>query len=287
MVDNNAFTDVAIPIRIVGGDSADWNRVIAPGTANAVFIEDNTMTVSNYATCESDADGDIYHQDGGRTVIRYNTFNSLCSGQSTFVDGHGNQSSNPWTDMRGIVMTEIYNNTVNFAYTYRFLYIRGGSSLIWGNAFNCTTCGGFIVFTEEESWTSGGPFTPKPFVSSWFAHDQINNTFVWGNTRNGSSYNAVSLQVPGTDSAFIQQNRDYFLHAPCGASDSQDPYGNTCSHGYESWPDTQGNDDMTFSSSGNNAYYPYTPYIYPHPLRTQVAQQQPIAPKNLIIIQSQ
>ena len=52
----------------------------------------------------------------------------------------------------------------------------------------------------------------------------------------------------------IQEGRDYWLHAPAATG------------GKETLKTPYGIGGMTFSSSGANAYYPYTTYVYPHPL---------------------
>lgn len=109
--------------------------------------------------------------------------------------------------------------------------IRGGSVLLYNNSGNCLSAQLHLEDYQTEDW-------PQP--------DQIHNTFLWDNT--GASYwfsNSVSV---------IQEDRDYFKHAPASSG------GKTTLINY-------GLDGMTFSSSGANAYYPYTAYTYPHPLR--------------------
>jgi hypothetical protein len=202
----------------------------------------------------------IYHQEGARTVIRYNTFDGenynydFCP-----FDSHGNQNLyDGVADFRGQPLLEVYENTFKYDKTYRVCYIRGGSVLFYNNAFTyLTSSSGEIVVTEEEAWQTNW-FDPVDTV--WPAEDQIMNSFFWGNTRNGSPITSVTISGAGS-STFIQEDRDYFMHAP------------QSSGGYEYYDDRPGaagngtDGTLNFSGSGANVYYPYTPYTYPHPLQ--------------------
>jgi hypothetical protein len=75
---------------------------------------------------------------------------------------------------------------------------------------------------------------------------------MWNNTYNGAVDSTAAWNTL-TDTIFMHKNRDFFLHAPAATG------------GYESWPDSAGSWQMTYTA-GANAYYPYTPYTYPHPL---------------------
>jgi hypothetical protein len=66
-------------------------------------------------------------------------------------------------------------------------------------------------------------------------------------------------------STFIQQNRDYFMHAP-QATGGYEYFTGSRQGGSQTHPTENDTGSMAFSPSGANAYYPYTPYAYPHPL---------------------
>jgi hypothetical protein len=248
LVDNNTFLNCNRAIMIVGDNNYAWTRTIEAGTEHAIFIEDNTFTQEAGTSGLNEC---VYHQEGARTVIRYNTFDASAYAED-FVpfDVHGNQSYYDGSGIRGQPIVEVYENTFDYQKSYRVLYFRGGSILCYNNAFTFTGASDEIMLTEEEDW-QGAFFSPLRTV--WAAEDQIMNSFFWGNTRNGSSAGVHLLNA--NDSTFIQQNRDYFLHAP------------ESSGGSESYPTRAGADDMAFTAAGANAYYPYTGYIYPHPLQ--------------------
>jgi hypothetical protein len=296
LIDSNTFIDADRAILIEGDESYAWARTIAAGTSHALFIENNTFTADNSVNWILNQP--IYHQGGGRSVTRYNTFDysAYTNGDATFFDSHGN--SNYYTggaDIRGQPILEIYNNTFHANHTYQFIGIRGGSSLIYNNTLIYDANVGYAIwFTEEEAWQT---VLFHPLRAAWPAQDQIFNTFVWNNTLNGSTITEIHLSVPnascaasstpyacctgngtGTcDDYFIEANRDYFMHAPA-ASGGYTYYTGIRNGGSTIAPTTGDTGNTAFSASGPNAYYPYTSYTYPHPLRGVQA------PQNLQII---
>jgi hypothetical protein len=249
VVDHCTFINSSIAVGITGDNNAAWLRPIEPGSINAVYIEDNVFVIDNGAP--SDPDEQVYHQEGGRSVTRFNFFNGTAatSRNSLFYDSHGNQNYYTGTssDFRGQPLIEIYGNTFAAHHTYRLLYLRGGSALVYSNAFTYVTSGPTHIanLTEEEGWQTA---FFNPLRTEWPAQDQITNTFFWANTYNGNPVTAIKLHVPSSDTIFIQQNRDYWMQAPNATNGS--PAG---------------------------IYQNYTPLVYPHPLVTVQA------PTNLVV----
>jgi hypothetical protein len=287
VIDNNNFYDAANNMILTSAGTraqadASWVS-LTPGTANALFVETNKFII--------DADGTTGGEpvdafQGGKLVYRYNEWDYSAapdSNQTTYIGFHGSANGGGgeqgyWQACpecrRSPSVFEIYNNYMHGKNGNRLFTTRGGSGLIYNNVLTSNAGLSGVVFNEEESYvTSNWPISR----TSWPAEDQVHNTFIWGNTFNGSKTQLIA----NLNTTFIQQDRDYFLHAPCGASDTVDAYGNTCTHGKATFTGANGASDsyptdgntyptegtMVFTSTGDNAYYGYTPYAYPHPLR--------------------
>jgi hypothetical protein len=295
VIDSNTFLNPDVGIFIVGDNGHAWDRPLSAGTSDALFIENNTFLLNaDYGDGQSDEM--IYPQEGGRPVVRYNTYDATAYTRTDtpqLCTSHPNWGGTApyWEDYRGQPIYEIYNNTVSLTSSYNRMLggnIRGGSVLIHDNTIIKADPGSEecpVGFTDEEGWTTGGLWCPDcPVITTWPANDQVTNSFVWANTMNGESNDSVSLpnttsNGDGYDDVIIQQDRDYFLHAP-EASGGRTLYVTDaeCTAGGAPAPCCTGSgtgncapghfDAMIFTSSGPNAYYPYTPYTYPHPFRT-------------------
>jgi hypothetical protein len=267
VIDQNVFVNGYTPIFFRGSDNYDWLRPYAAGTGDAMFIEDNLFTVDNNVDTTT-RDSIIYIQEGASVVVRYNTFDTTqftnVNWMTLILNNHGNQNYyTGGTDFRGQPIFESYHNTARVYYTNQFNGIRGGSILIHDESYSAITGSpSLIELTEEEGWQT---VFFNPLRTAWPAEDQINNSFFWNNTFNSNPITSISLGY-AQDPIFIQENRDYFMHAPQATS------------GKETYTGRPGG-PMTFSGSGPNAYYPYAPYTYPHPLRGTLP-----APANLRVL---
>ena len=296
LIDNNYFTDAAgITVEIENGGTDSWMS-LTPGTADAVFVEDN-----HFIHITMDGQECIGTANGGKLVIRYNDFdgdNLNTGGGIGPIMTHGNQGGYYWESSnanatRGNSITEVYNNTFHAKKFSMLMTFRSGSNLIYNNSITGTATGTYDIVYREEEFTSDPSDLFPVKRTTWPAEDQVHNSFTWNNTYNGhdfnngvygSVYGAYSTcdAYPASCTNMLQKDRDYFLHAPCGAADSTDAYGNTCTHGKASFTGQNGasgsyptngskyptKGTMIFTPTGDNAYYGYTPYTYPHPLRS-------------------
>jgi hypothetical protein len=266
LIDHNSFLNVNRGILVYGDDDYAWNRPIAAGTSHALFIEDNAFTITNAGG--AGLNECVYHQDGARTVIRHNTFDaSAYTIDNAYIfDSHGNFQywiNNPQKDQRGQPIIEIYNNTFLANRIAFFIPLRGGSVLVHDNTFTVTGASAATVvgMTDEESWQTT---LFSPLRTAWPAQDQVSNMFIWNNTLKGNI--ALVADIHPEDAPFFQQDRDYFLHAP-QSSGGYEYFTGSRAGGSTAAPTASDTGSMAFSSSGANAYYPYTPYTYPHPLQ--------------------
>jgi hypothetical protein len=282
LIDHNTFTNCysAIYGWGIGYDNQAWidafnSGGILAGTANAMFVEDNIFILNNNAGTRITVDAQIYLQEGGSSfVVRYNTFDASAVTNPNVIElmynNHGNQdycSNYPGTCFRGMPIFESYNNTgICSSSSCEFMSIRGGSVLIHDETF--TAAGNVLAIlkvSEEECWQ---PAFFSPLRTEWPAQDQVTNSFFWNVTFNGSTVTDVNIESDNNSCTanFIKKNRDYFMHAP-QASGGKTSFTGTRYGGSTTAPTISNTGSMTFSSSGANAYYPYTPYTYPHPLR--------------------
>lgn len=306
LIDNNYFYNQDKSIDLSAGSRANadasWAS-LAAGTADAIFIESNYF-ISNANFTGSWIDEVIGTENGGKLVVRYNQFNSdniptaiSNSYPYTPLETHGNASGGCGTDgywqidscpRRGQSVVEFYNNTASGRRIDYFLRLRGSANLIHNNAINGTVANNPRIYFREEEYYETSNWVPSR--TAWPAEDQVHNTFIWNNTYrshdfNDGVYGYVESERP--QSAGLLKDRDFFLHAPCASGDSTDAYGFTCTHGKSTFSNlndfTDGNGGsnsypgdgtsyvahgtMAFTNTGDNAYYGYTPYTYPHPLR--------------------
>ena len=137
----------------IDGSVKSWNRKIALGGSNAVFVEDNYFDLNRH--CVTSGNGANY-------VARYNTVVDNYQDAGSF-DAHGLIPHWP----RGTRSVEIYRNTVsNSIRRWAGVSIRGGSGVVWGNSWSGVTHGVDLVV---EPPPSSHPLTTYP------ALDQIGN----------------------------------------------------------------------------------------------------------------
>lgn len=215
VVDHNAFINPSIAVFVTdieAGDVLDgdhaWLRPLTPGNPDAIFVEDNTITLDNNAP--GDNDEELYGQGGGRGVFRYNTLTSTYSGTTACIDAHGRYGS-----FRSTRMYEVYENTFHVHSTGRFCNLRGGKHFFFNNTFvNDTSSNQATVFSLI--WELG-------------VNQGNENVFgyFYNNTFNGSPITLINH--PDNHPVL---NTDYFIRPPMSG----------------------------------DTYFPYSPYVYPHPL---------------------
>jgi hypothetical protein len=251
VVDHSTFRDCA-PITLYNGDDDNaWTRAgRSPfGTSDSIFFEDNSI-VADGALSYFDTQSD--QNFGGKFVWRHNNFDvtAYTKDFGSIISVHGNQAywqgQNDW--LRGGIMCEFYDNTVRFGSAFRIIWFRGGRNIVANNAFYGNLGGKLVGFDEEEG------INITPLRHSWPAEDQVNNTFVFGNTLNGQAQTDSLIGVWQAASAlFIQRGRDYWTRAPSPATVTT--YSHPASPSLPNYP-------LPY----NPAITSWRPYTYPHPL---------------------
>lgn len=257
-----------------GRDS--WNRPLSLGTANAVYIENNTVSYDTFA--QTNTNGVWDSRSGGRYVVRYNTFKNVYAGH------HGAETYSE----RGTFSFEIYNNTWTYtAHIWKSLNMRGGTGVIFNNTWyfvddpggtgpwaigeyragntqasgipwNNTSCDGAIEymcarFVQPSQLNASGPSDAKCTygciqidgqreANGWPCRDQI-----------GVTYNGLDDKIQAS-SPLYEWNNNYYI-AGAGPRNANNYVHSGSSHivkGRDFFDDTQ--------RPG------YTPYTHPHPL---------------------
>ncbi len=248
LVDSNVFANGRVLIHGYPGAGASenngnthWYSALGLGTAEAVYVEDNTFTFTvfyNAFDCEY----------SGRIVFRHNTVTDA------YLETHSLQGFS-----RACRKWEVYGNTIQQVNeeVYRPIFFRGGTGVIFDNAVTGTFGAPTIHLDNVRTLTGiGGEVGQCDGTSIWDGNaesngypcrDQIGRgqdvalwttspypaqtaepAYMWGNTINGDPLGVTVISGSGVD--HIKPSRDYYVNV--GAK-----------------PD-------------------YTPYTYPHPLRT-------------------
>jgi hypothetical protein len=194
VIDHNSFTwegnNEVIHNEAYGSDStAGWSNDVAPGSADAVYIEDNTFTnevTGNPAYFLSGSALQSYY--GARTVFRYNRLTMA------HVDQHGTAG------MIGARWWEIYENTfyiVQNGNQNDYIQVRGGSGVIFNNrleGFRNLGSGVIRLYEEDSGY-------PALYQVGRGKNQVLDPAYVWGND--------ADMPV-SSQSSNVQVNRDFY-----------------------------------------------------------------------------
>jgi hypothetical protein len=243
------------------------------GTFNT-YVEDNTFTGCLQTATDCD--------DGSRTVIRHNTFvSSVCASHGYDTSPLGNRH---W---------EFYNNLYQYPYATNdpnapniangYIIMRGGTGVITGNTFQPF---------NSQNWGTGGS-VGRPAID-WLS-DSVTQIRCYstypipravGQGWNGGSgtYNETnswgsewSTKVGYfTDPAYVWGNLIDTTHQSNFGTGGVNNYGYLnnvgCPGGFTSQMFIVLGQDFFFSSTSSGAKPGWSPYTYPHPLRSALPQ---------------
>jgi hypothetical protein len=224
---NNGPTDVVV----YGDDAAGWERPIVLGDDDAVvFVEDNAFT---YTLDGVGAEHAIASNTGARYVFRHNTIDAEFADDMHVgapIDAHGHCFHH-----RGTVSYEIYGNTIRSARSFRGMFLRGGTGVVYDNVFaepedGCalSSCYGIAIsltnYRSCQTCTYGGACSSYPCL------DQIHDLYIWNNTYQGTE---VAPEVASCASSHVVHGRDYFTAAMPGYAPYPHPHPLTLPDGGE------------------------------------------------------
>jgi len=267
-----------------GNDSA-YRSNAGFGSDDFVFWEDNYMFNHGFDNVAG----------GGRIVLRYNEIASNITGQTfDVIDGHGSGTLGNQTF--GTVRHEVYKNTIAGDSAYAHITnMRGGSWLVYNNTVPLS---GILQIDEYRltgsqyiEWKACDgdfccPTTPPQcniqapdaddFASCYPLLNQVRNTYVWNNIQ--YSENMTPQSADSNVDAYIALNRDYWM--PTYGLESALPA--TCT--LNTYYGATDSGKLWKCTSTNNWTLQYTPYTYPHPLRTEATDTvAPARPTGLAV----
>lgn len=254
-----------------GGPDALWStNAWGYGTASNFYFEDNTwQPYSNTQEIVQAGNGPF------RYAWRYNTI-ILPTDAQTFplFDQHGNQ----YGVQAGCFGAEIYGNNIianNVAQKwFNMIYDqRGGKSIVFNNTVSWATIGVEVgMRVREEHLDSEGAGAAINPINGQPQH--ISDSYYWGNTKNGAVlnptagenffYDALSRYVPSPNLDFWTETDSFNGTSGVGVG-LRAARPATCTAGVGYWA-TDESKLYRCTATGWALYY--TPYTYPHPLRT-------------------
>jgi len=167
-----------------GMDGSSWANLARNfGDGNNIYFEDNVVTGNEYRHAAG---------QGGRYVVRFNTYSGATKNIPSVFEFHGNQPGGEPPDASGNASTmvvEIYGNLVDMTGygSGNFIDARGAQSMIFFNKL-INSVGSYMYVREEypdDLWPVND--------GSWIQH--VTNTHYWANWKSGPS-----LLVPSVGS---------------------------------------------------------------------------------------
>ncbi|MBE3141687.1 MAG: hypothetical protein IMZ53_14015 [Thermoplasmata archaeon] len=272
VADHNVIRHEHLPrnlsIQMVGSGQNTWTyHTFEFGSVNNFYWEDNEFNV---------IDSVAQIDDAGRYCFRYNTINYTHPTQIfyTLFDCHGNQLGQLFAGPG----CEVYENTVVSPYVTGYFYgFRGGKSLVYNNYIS--TPNGVVYGNYREEYDDNLiPYVPNNVISGQPQH--VSDSYVWGNTFdqgttfdinvNGTlPYGNPPVATPSENIHYWRENASFNGSSGIGVGPLSVRPSSGLIVGVGYWAtDTNALYRATSATVWEKYYSPYT---YPHPLTTMLA----------------
>jgi len=296
---NNIFDRCNIILRIFSNDDTrEWSNTafnqLPYGNEDNLYFEDNTIMYSS--SYSGDNPGWIETGQGGRLVARYNTWNlANATTPQEIWDIHGfqNWDGSVNSGQTSTMVVEYYGNTLSNMGTYRWINHRGSWGMFFDNIL--TGSGGNEIDLYGMSIPGSCPSDINPTPTNY--NPLVNNTYFFNNTQNGTNVTANMYSTGNPTHCSVTENANWWnYNASCTASSCSAGIGRgtaaptgSCTTGVGYWVASTATPTASSSVIQGGSFYKctstntwtpyYTPYTYPHPLRS--GQAPPDAPTNL------
>jgi len=299
---HNTFDRCNIILRIFSNDdTGEWANIafnqLSYGTSDNLYFEDNTIMYSS--SYSGDNPGWIESGQGGRIVVRYNTWNlTNATTPQEIWDIHGFQN---WTGsvnsgQTSTMVVEYYGNTLINMGTYRWVNHRGGWGMFYDNVL--TGSGGNSIDLYGMSTPGSCPSDISPTPLNY--NPVVNNSYFFNNTKNGTNVPAIMYGSGNPTHCSVTENANWWnQNSACttsscsgGIGTGTTPPTGSCTTGVGYWvastPSATASSSVIQGSSLYKCTAPntwtkyYSPFTYPHPLRSgSQSSGPPTSPVNL------
>jgi hypothetical protein len=244
-----------------------WNRPVNLGTDEAVYFEDITVNFSGNGPTVFDL---VY---GGSAVLRHSTI------KYNYFITHSARGND-----RGGMKYEVYNNTFQGNGFYRVAQLRSGTGVIFNNTISGYSNNNFDVDNQRSSTESGCYAVSSPLgrcngSSSYDGNVASNGWPCLDQTGRGGGAPKNQPSVP----LYTWNNGTNATCATGGTCDNKSKVTiNGACPSSAAWIKTTGDASphpggvVDYVNNGSTPKPGYTPYTYPHPLRSQTPPPQPM-----------
>jgi len=294
VISNNIFDRTNVTLKIMGNDDliefSNRNFPFAYGNSDNLFFEDNLIQWSSGMGARDP--GWTETGQGGRLVMRYNTWNFTNVTGSEIRDIHGFQNW-PGGGQTGTMISEYYGQTYIATSGYRGMTHRGGWLMYFNNIHTGSVGKDTVQQYGPEDTGGSGCAEDVPGASGNF-ETTVNNTYAFNNTLNGAN-RPLTEGVLGPGCGAIENVAYRNQNALCTSlacvagigRDNTAPTG-ACVTGVGYWVASTSTPTVDPNVIQNGAFYKctstniwtlyYKPYVYPHPLRNGSGSGTDITP---------
>ena len=221
----NTFDKCDVIVKNMGNDTTtEWANTayngVSYGSSDNLFFEDNTiMYSSSYAGQDP---GWVENGQGGRIVMRYNTWNQANAATPTEgwdIHGFQNWSGEANSGQTGTMIVEYYGNTLSNIGMYRWIDHRATWGLFFNNVLTGSSSPDIEIYGMSIPGSCPSNIIPTPTNYS----PVVNNSYFFNNTVNGTNSKAVMNSAGNPTACSVTENSNWWnYNSSCTSSACSD-----------------------------------------------------------------